>query len=144
MKPSGLLLLAAISLGLCLAMVTAAPASTRPRYGGTLRVAVREAPASLDPVDSAQFDAIPLYSISRLIFDTLVTLDARGQAQPGVSSSWHADPGDQRWQFSIRRGVSFDDGTAVTSDAVAASLRAANPNWKVFATGDSVVIECDV
>lgn len=143
MKPSGLHLLAAVSLSLCLAMATAAPASTRPRYGGTLRVAMREAPTSLDPVDSAQFDAIPLHSISRLIFDTLVTLDARGQTQPGVSSSWRADPGDQRWQFSIRRGVSFHDGTAVTSDAVAASLRAANPNWKVFATGDAVVIECD-
>lgn len=143
MKPSGLLLLAAVSLSLCLAMATAAPASTRLRYGGTLHVAMREAPASLDPFDSAQFDAIALHSISRLIFDTLVTLDARGQTQPGVSSSWRADPGDQRWQFSIRRGVSFHDGTAVTSDAVAASLRAANSKWKVFATGDAVVIECD-
>jgi peptide/nickel transport system substrate-binding protein len=143
MKPSGLLLLAAVSLVLGMSTATAAPASTRPRYGGTLRVAMREAPASLDPVDSAQFDTIPLHSISRLIFDTLVALDARGQTQPGVSSSWRADPGDQRWQFIIRRGVAFHDGTAVTSDAVAASLRAANSKWKVFATGDAVVIECD-
>ena len=84
-----------------------------------------------------------LPSLSRLIFDTLVTLDARGQAQPALSPSWQADPGNQRWQFSIRRGVTFHDGTAVSSDAVAASLRAANPNWKVFATGEAVIIECD-
>jgi ABC-type transport system substrate-binding protein len=141
MKPSGLLLLAAVSFALLLA--TAAPASTRPHYGGTLRVVIREAPASLDPVDSRQLGTVPLSSISHLIFDTLVTLDARGQAQPGLSSSWRAEPGDQRWQFVVRRGVSFHDGTAVTSDAVAASLRVANPNWKVFSAGEAVVIECE-
>jgi peptide/nickel transport system substrate-binding protein len=139
MKPSGLLLLAAVSLFFCVT----SPASTRPRYGGTLRIAMREAPVSLDPVDSGSPSTIPLPSISRLIFDTLVTVDARGQTQPGLSSSWRADSGDQRWQFSIRRGVSFHDGTAVTPEAVAASLRAVNPNWKVFAAGEAVVIESD-
>jgi peptide/nickel transport system substrate-binding protein len=141
MKPSGLLLLVAASFFVLLS--SAAPASTRPRYGGTLRVAIREAPTSLDPVDSGQLGTVALSSISRLIFDTLVTLDARGQAQPGLSSTWRADAGDQRWQFMVRRGVSFHDGTAVTSDSVAASLRVANPNWKVFSAGDAVVIECE-
>jgi ABC-type transport system substrate-binding protein len=83
-------------------------------------------------------------NLSRLIFDTLVTLDARGQPQPALSTSWQVEPGNQRWQFSIRRGVTFHDGTPVSSDAVAASLRAENPNWKVFATGEAVVVECDV
>jgi hypothetical protein len=32
----------------------------------------------------------------------------------------------------------------VSPDAVAASLRSANPNWKVVAAGDAVVIECNV
>ena len=82
-------------------------------------------------------------SISRLIFDTLVTLDARGQAQPALSTSWQVDPGNQRWKFSIRRGVTFHDGTPAGSDAIAASLRAANPNWKVFAAGETIVVECD-
>ena len=141
MRPTGLLLVAAVSFSLSLA--TAAPASTRPRYGGTLRLAVREAPASLDPTDIGQSGTISLPSISRLIFDTLVTLDALGQVQPALSSSWQVDPGNQRWQFSIRHGVTFHDGTAVTSDTVAASLRTANPNWKVFATGEAVVIQCD-
>ena len=30
----------------------------------------------------------------------------------------------------------------MSSDAVAASLRTANPDWKVFATGEAVIIEC--
>lgn len=140
MRPSGLLLLAAISLSL----LVAAGASTRPHYGGTLRVAIQEAPTSLDPSDSSQPATSAWHSLSGLIFETLVTLDARGQTQPALSISWHAEPGNQRWQFSLRRAVTFHDGTAMGPDAVAASLRTANPNWKVFATPEGVVIECDV
>jgi peptide/nickel transport system substrate-binding protein len=98
---------------------------------------------SLDPADSSRPDASGLRGLARLVFDTLVILDDRGQPQPALSPSWQVNPGNQRWQFSIRRGVTFHDGTALSSDAVAASLRAVNPNWKVFATGEAVVIECD-
>jgi peptide/nickel transport system substrate-binding protein len=139
MRPSALLLLAAVSLSLAVA----APARTRPHYGGNLRLAIAEAPASIDPADVGPAGKSMPPSLSRLIFDTLVTLDARGQAQPALSPSWQVEPGNQRWQFSIRRGVAFHDGAAVSSDAVAASLRAANPNWKVFATGEAVIVECD-
>lgn len=138
MRPSGLLLLVAVSLSLAMA----ASASTRPRYGGTLRLSIRESPSSLDPADSSGPGV--LAGLSRLIFDTLVTLDARGQVQPALAASWQVEPGDQRWQFSIRPGATFHDGTAVTSDAIAASLRAMNPNWKVFATGEAVVVVCEV
>ena len=137
MRRSGLLLLVAVSVA------SVALASTRPHYGGTLRLAMRDAPMSLDPADSSRPDTFMWRSLSRLVFDTLVILDNRGQPQPSLSSSWHVDPGNQRWQFTIRRGVTFQDGTAVSVDTVAASLRAANPNWKVFGAGESVVIECD-
>ena len=137
MRRSGLLLLVAVSVA------SIALASTRPHYGGTLRLATRDAPMSVDPADASRPDTFLWRSLSRLVFDTLVVLDNRGQPQPSLSSSWHADPGNQRWQFTIRRGVTFQDGTAVSVDTVAASLRAANPNWKVFGIGESVVIECD-
>jgi ABC-type transport system substrate-binding protein len=139
MKPTGLFLLVAASLSLA----ASAPASTRPHYGGTLRLAMRDAPMSLDPADTGQPDSIAARGVSHLIFDTLVILDTRGQPEPALSSSWHVDPGNQRWQFDIRRGVTFQDGTAVGADAIAASLRRTNPNWKVFAASEAVVIECD-
>ena len=126
------LLLAGIALG-----------ATRPRYGGALRVAVRATPISLDPADSGQPDSFVRRNLSRLIFDTLVRLDDRGRPQAALANSWQPEPGDQRWQFYIRHGVTFQDGAPVTSDAIAASLRVANPNWKVFPTGEAVVIECD-
>ena len=126
------LLLAGIALG-----------ATRPRYGGALRVAVRATPISLDPADSGQPDSFVRRNLSRLIFDTLVRLDDRGRPQAALANSWQPEPGDQRWQFYIRHGVTFQDGAPVTSDAIAASLRVANPNWKVSPTGEAVVIECD-
>lgn len=115
-------------------------AATRPRYGGTLHVAVRAAPTSLDPLqDGATLPG----DLGRLMFETLTKLDGQGRAQPAVAVSWWAEQGNQRWRFVLRPGVSFDDGTPLTADAVAASLRAANSTWKIVAAGDSVIIERD-
>lgn len=138
MKRSALRLLAAVSLLAAIAM-----GAVSPRYGGTLRIAVRAAPNSLDPASANQPDSVAWRNVQRLMFDSLVVLDERGQTIPALALSWQTEPGNQRWQFEIRSGVSFADGTPVTADAVAASLRAANPKWKVFSSGPAVIIECD-
>ena len=133
-------------------LVIGATAETRPQYGSAVHVAMRGAPVSLDPVDldsayrdaakNAPSDAFALYGLSALTFDTLVTIDQGGRIQPWLATSWQALPGSQRWQFQIRRGVKFHDGSALSAEAVVASLRAANPSWNVRADGDSVVIDC--
>jgi ABC-type transport system substrate-binding protein len=119
----------------------AASAETRPQYGGVLHVAMRAAPASLDPSDSTQPDSFARRSLTMLMFDTLVTTDQSGRVQPSLATAWQASPGSQRWQFRIRRGVKFHDGTTLTAEIAAASLRAANPPWNVVADADSVVID---
>jgi len=134
MRRFNLLLLAASS-GI---WSVAASAATRPHYGGTLRVAMHEAPQSLDPLSLAQVGAP---HISRLLFDTLVALDDRGQPQPALATSWQAEPGNQRWRFTLRAGVLFSDGASLEATAVAASLRSANPDWKVLPVGDVVVVQ---
>jgi len=136
MKRRGFRLLAAGSL--LLAVV--AGAETRPHYGGTLHVCLRTAPASLDP---GQAELAGSRSLLDLIFDTLVTLDDQGRPQPALATAWQAESGSQRWQFSLRQGVAFPDGTPLTPEIVATSLRAANPTWKVFSTGSAVIIERD-
>jgi ABC-type transport system substrate-binding protein len=118
-----------------------ATAETRPQYGGTLRTTTRIAPASLDPADRSQPDSIARRNLECLIFDTLIILDDRGRLQPGLATSWKVEPGNQRWQFWLRRGVKFHDGSPLTPEAVAASLRVANPNWNIMAAVDSVIIE---
>jgi len=118
-------------------------AATRAHYGGTLRIALRMAPQSLDPAVVNPYDSMASRNVSRLLFDTLVMLDDRGSPQPGLATAWQADYGDQRWRFALRRDVICHDGTPLTSDLVAASLRAANPGWKIFPSGDGVVIETE-
>jgi peptide/nickel transport system substrate-binding protein len=136
MTRSALLSIAAASL-----LISIAFGAVRPRYGGTLRLTTSAAPASIDPANSAT-DALTIRNIYRLIFDTLVVLDARGKPQPALATSWQAEPGDQRWHFQLRPGLTFQDGTAIGADAVAASLRAANASWKIFPTGNGIDIEC--
>jgi ABC-type transport system substrate-binding protein len=136
----------------------AAKAETRPQYGGVLHVAMRAAPTSLDPAELdgaelAQADSFARRSLTMLLFDTLVTTAENVRAQPSLATSWQASqvnqqgnqPGNQRWQFRIRRGVKFHDGTPLSAEIAAASLRAANPSWMVnvivSADADSVVID---
>ena len=120
-----------------------AGAATRPHYGGTLHVETRAALTSLDPADFNPSDEIGRRNLFALMFDTLVSLNEQGNAEPALANSWQVEPGNQRWQFHLRQGVTFQDGTLVTADAVAASLRKTNPTWKVFSEGEAVVIERD-
>jgi peptide/nickel transport system substrate-binding protein len=127
-------------VGSALAVTMAAKAETRPQYGGTLHVAMRAAPASLDPADNSQPDSLARRSLTMLIFDTLVTTDDNGRVLASLAASWQVSPGN-RWQFRLRRGVRFHDGTPLTAEIAADSLRAANPAWNVATDGDTVVIE---
>jgi peptide/nickel transport system substrate-binding protein len=136
MRRTGFRLLAASSL----LLAAMAGAATRPHYGGTLNVCLRATPGSLDPSQAGWAGSTNLF---RLLFDTLVTLDDQGRPQAALASAWEAGSGNQRWQFTLRRGVTFSDGTPLTSDLAATSLRATNPAWKVFSSGDAVVIERD-
>jgi peptide/nickel transport system substrate-binding protein len=120
-----------------------AAAETRPQYGGTLRVTTHIALQSLDPADRSQPDSIARRNLARLMFDTLVTVDDHGRLRPALATSWRAEPGNQRWQFWLRQGVKFQDGSFLTPEAVAGCLRAANPGWNVLASTDSVIVERD-
>jgi len=136
MKRLSSILLAASSLFWC----GAALAAERPHYGGTLRIELRESPASLDPTTLK--NPAPA-SLSRLVFETLVAIDENGRPKPLLASSWQAEPGSQRWRFLLRSGVSFSDGTPLGAAAVVASLRNSSTEWKVLPDGNSVIIETE-
>ena len=112
----------------------------RPRYGGTLRVAMAEQLASLDPaVGSA---TVARRRVTALMFDTLVWVDAENRVHPQLAVAWQADHSQKRWQFWLRPGVQFTDGTPLTA-AVAAECLSGRPGWTVKATGDGLVVESE-
>ena len=121
----------------------AAVAETRPLYGGTLRVTTHSALTSLDPAEGAQPDSFARRSVTRLIFETLVAIDGSGAPKPALAASWQANPAAQRWEIRLRQGVKFHDGTVLTPEIAASSLRAANPSWNVSASADAVIVERD-
>src|SRR5690349_1894962 len=121
-------------------LVSLTQAETRPQYGGTLHVAMRAAPTTLDPADRSQ-ESFGGRSVTSLLFDTLVVIDDSGRAKPSLAEAWQSSRGNQRWEFRLRQGVKFADGTPLTADIAAASLRAANAGWNVSSSGTSVVIE---
>jgi peptide/nickel transport system substrate-binding protein len=118
------------SLACCLAL--SAVARTRPHYGGTLRIETVG-----DPWRAP--DGIA----RKLVFDGLTSIDDGGAVQPGLAIRWESQNDDHRWQFWLRPGVSFHDGTPLTSHAVVASLSqscASGCPWTgLHALGTSVV-----
>jgi peptide/nickel transport system substrate-binding protein len=124
-----------------LAGALGAQARTRPHYGGTLRIETAG-----DPWQAP--DGIA----RQLVLDTLTTVGDTGSAQAALAVAWESQNDAQRWQFSMRANVRFQDGSALTADAVAAALTGAcgsgagNPPcpWKmVRAVGDAVVFVSD-
>ncbi|WP_350275590.1 ABC transporter substrate-binding protein [Kribbella sp. HUAS MG21] len=95
-------------------------ADTAPVAGttdGRIAVAMMQPPRSgLSPFSD---DAFKLSRWSTA--ETLVTLDAIGDARPGLATSWR-QTSPLSWEFTIRPGVKFHDGTALTAEAAAFAL----------------------
>jgi len=124
-------------------LATAASAATRPRYGGTLHIQMQGPITSLDPADASQPDTLTRRNALGLIFDTLLSLDNRGRLEPRLALSWQPEPGNQAWQFTLRPGVRFSDGTPMTPEIVAESLTRSNPVWKISTQESGIIIQLE-
>ena len=121
-----------------------ASAATRPHYGGTLRVMLQSAPDALDlPANATPADYWDAARTLSLIGDTLVKLDAQARPQPALAVAWQSDPTARYWQFTLRRGIKFHDGSAASPAAIAQILGAIHSSWNVRAAVDSVSIESE-
>lgn len=110
-----------------------ASASTRPHYGGTVRVLLQHKVSSLDPTVETEYPA-DRDKLSALVFETLTEIDSQGQLHPKLAASWQPDSSQRVWQFQLRV-ANFHDGTAMTSAAVVAALKAVAPDWKITPNG---------
>ena len=86
----------------------------------TLTVVVTDEPKSLDPCDT------DLSNNSRVlrnnVTETLVNLDStNGAVIPSLATEWW-QVDDHTWEFKLREGVTFHDGTPFDANAVAAAL----------------------
>lgn len=125
--------------------VTAA-ASLRPRYGGTLRVQMSERVASINPLQwpADSRDAAAAERVATLVFDRLLRFTAQGTLRGVLAVSWGKGQAPNSWEFHLRQGVTFSDGTPMTGDTVAQAMRQLlGKSYNVSVTPDSVVIASD-
>ena len=82
------------------------------RGGGTLRVSVEQAPVKLSPL---QHRVGPEYLLGELLYSGLTRLGPGMEAEPDLATSWSANPALTEWMFTLRPGVTFHDGSALTA-----------------------------
>ncbi|WP_244947912.1 ABC transporter substrate-binding protein [Azospirillum baldaniorum] len=92
----------------CLALLAAAPT---PSQAATLTVGTSAEPSALDP---HYHNLGPNTRARKHVFESLVSMDAKMRLQPELAESWRAID-ETTWEFKLRKGVKFHDGTEFTA-----------------------------
>ncbi len=77
--------------------------------------------ADVTSIDPHNNNAAPNNSIAEQIFNKLIENDPRQNLKPGLAESWRAID-DLTWEFKLRKGVKFHDGSDFTAADVAYSI----------------------
>lgn len=102
--------------------------------------------ASVTSIDPHYHNLTPNVSVSSHIFDRLVHQDERQHLVPGLATEWKPVD-DTTWEFKLRQGVKFHDGTDFDAADVVASLKRVPwvPNSpSSFATYTKSIVETQV
>jgi peptide/nickel transport system substrate-binding protein len=107
-----------LAVGGMLAAATA-HAQSKPVSGGALTWGVTTEPVCFDPHRSSQQNA---FFVIRNYVDSLIAKQANGTYAPWLATSWTISPDGRNYTFSLRKGVTFSDGTPFDAAAVKANL----------------------
>src|SRR6185369_2961965 len=80
---------------------------------GSLVVAEDVVPQTFDPTQSSQ---IRTWYMWQLVYEGLVRADVSGKILPVLASKWTVDSSQTAFEFTLRDGVKFSDGTPVAAD----------------------------
>ena len=83
-----------------------------------LRVAVSAPPANLDP---QYYTLTPSNMVAAHMFERLIRRTAALEMEPGLAESWRVVD-ETTWEFTLRDGVRFHDGTPLTAEDVAYTI----------------------
>jgi peptide/nickel transport system substrate-binding protein len=106
-------MLLAATAGLCLVL-----AALRAGHAADLSIGLA---ADVTTIDPHVLNAAPNNAIAEKVFGTLVERDPQQRFKPGLAESWRL-VNDTTWEFKLRKGVKFHDGSELTSEDVAFSI----------------------
>ena len=103
----------------CLVCAVVCLAGARAAVAAELRIGLAADVTSLDP---HFLNVAPNNNAAWQVFDALVNVDANARLVPGLAVSWRAVDATT-WEFKLRKGVKFHDGSPFTAEDVIFSLQ---------------------
>ena len=101
-----------------LGLSTPAAAQTAPKQGGTVRIQ-QEVRALKDP---RLFDWPQIANFTRGWLETLITYESDGTFKPALLESWEISDDAKTYTLFVRKGVTWNNGTAFTAEDVARNI----------------------
>src|SRR5262245_50314908 len=90
-------------------------ASSQPKRGGTLTLAVSKELALMNPlVNTSSTES----RIRELMFEPLLGRDAKGAIQPRLAESWEVSKDGKIYTFHLRKGVKFHNGKEMAAEDI--------------------------
>ena len=106
------------AVGAWIALFTLCALSAMPVRAADISIALGADVTSIDP---HYHNLTPNNNVAEHVFETLVTKDTRSRLKPSLAESWRAVD-DLTWEFKLRKGVKFHDGSDFTAQDVVFSL----------------------
>jgi peptide/nickel transport system substrate-binding protein len=130
--PRRLFGLATVCVAVAALLLTACRPATGERSSSSDRIALRVGVPQL-PADTA--NGLRQFAQNRAV-ESLASLADDGRPRPGLAKDWQVSADGLALTVNLRSGVTFHDGTPVTSPIVADSIRQALPYFMGPAFGD--------
>ncbi|MGX1321652.1 peptide/nickel transport system substrate-binding protein [Bradyrhizobium sp. USDA 377] len=92
-----------------------------PKRGGVLRMSLDQAASVIHPMLAR---VNPEYLVTELLYSNLTRLKPDMTVEPDLALSWEPNETRTEWTFKLRPGVTFHDGSPLTSEDVVASINA--------------------
>ena len=121
-------------LTVLLLVVVASPLAAQPTQ---ITIAQPAEATTMDPGRSTQVLTVNYFYN---LYDSLLRWDTALQLQPGLATSWKA-VNETTWEFALRPGVKFHDGSPLTADDVRATLERNLMPGKTIVTSGFTTIE---
>jgi len=125
---------------ICNSIITTQSLSSN--YGGTLKIAYKDEPPSLNPlIEMSTIGA----TLNNIIFDGLITLTPSGRVLPRLAKKWSVSDDGLAWTFYLNKNVKFHDGVKLKAEDVKFTydslLKSRDFKWKtVFKNVSSIEI----
>lgn len=104
--------------------------------GGVLNIGIPVEPETLDPGDAVY---VQEQFILMSIFDSLLSISPEGELFPALATAWEPNADYSEFTFTLRKDVTFHDGTPFTADAVKASFDHINSDAVLESGGKSLL-----